>query len=260
MNLFDVSPDLQDTLIDDLNSLEDKEVFTSSEISEIPKILHTEITDKVPGMEKALVCGDPFRLGNVLDFQQGYDNPYYAFGTCGLTSVANVCTLGGVEVTEPEVVDYAMKNKLCITSEEDPRYSNLGSGGATTIHHMISLLNHYGFESHCEFANDAATCERLASAIEGGHGVIVCLNSGILQDRPWKTADENGNIFGTHAVTLTGTVRDVDTGELKGFYLCDSTGQNPNAGRTFVSLDKMNECYTNITGGYAVITDNPIRN
>lgn len=229
--------------------IDESQIWDRSEIEDITPILPMELSTEVPDMEKAIICGDPISLGDILDHQQGYDNPYGSFGTCGPTSIANICVIGGRDVTEPEVVEYAMENNLCI--KNDDKFH----GGGTSIGQQIALLDHFGFPSHCELANEAATPDRLAAVIEGGHGVLLGLNSGVLQDREWKIYNDNGEITATHAVCLTGTVRDADTGDLVGFYLCDSSGQTPEPGRTFVPMDKFLKSYSEIKGGFAVITD-----
>lgn len=232
--------------------LTEAQVWDSNEIEEIPHLLEPEIRTDVPGVEKAFVWGDPIALGDILDGYQGYDNPYGAFGTCGETTIANICKLAGMKVTEPEVVEYAMENDLC--AKYDPKYN----GGATTIGNQIALLEHYGIAAHCEFAADTATPERLAQAIEGGHGILLGVNSGLLQDREWKIYSEDGQVLAGHAVCLTGSVRDMNR-NLVGFYMCDSTAQTPDATHVFVPLKKFNACYTNVKDALAVITDNPIR-
>lgn len=161
------------------------EVWVGERINPIESMLEMELTDRVPGMERAIVVGDPYAWGEKLDFQQGFD-------------------------------------------------------------------------AHCEF-NDAADCERVAELIEGGHGVICGLNSGVLQDRPWKTYNEASEICATHSVCMTATVRDADTGALRGFYLCDSSAQRPDGAMIFVPLEKMQACYGDIKGGFVVATDAPIR-
>ncbi|MCD7884171.1 MAG: hypothetical protein LUI87_10795 [Lachnospiraceae bacterium] len=230
----------------------EKDVQDIDEIEHFDRILPMEVSTEVPGMEQAVICGDPIRLGGELDFQQGFDNPYGAFGTCGLNAIANICYIGGKDVSEVEVVEYAMENDLC--TKDDPGFH----GGGTTIGQQLKILEHYGFPSHCEFSN-VADSERLAEAVEGGHGVLLGLNSGLLQDREWKIYNDDGEITATHAVCLTGTVRDAETGELRGFYLCDSSSQNPEGGRTFLTLDAFRACYSDVQGSYAVITDKPIR-
>ncbi len=132
-------------------------------------------------------------------------------------------------------------------------------GGGTTIGQQIALLEHFGFPSHCELANETATPERLASAIEGGHGVLLGLNSGVLQDREWKVFNDKGEIAATHAVCLTGTVRDPDSGNLVGFTFVTVQAKlrNPE-GHLF---QWTNSCTVTAMpkGSFAVITNDPIR-
>lgn len=232
--------------------LKSDDVWTSEEITQYNRIITVELSNDVPGYEQAIVCGDPINLAEKLDCFQGFDNPYNAFGTCGLTSIANICQISGMDIKEPQVVEYAMENGLC----EKPENGRLGGG--TTISNQLEILKHYGFDAHCEFS-DVATAERIADAIEGGHGVIVGLNSGVLQDREWKIYDENGDFYAGHAVCMTGTVRDTETGELLGFYLCDSSAQKLDGAKQFVTVEKFNESYSNAISSYAVITNEPIR-
>lgn len=220
---------------------------------DIEKIMEPEIRDDVPGVEKALVFGNPVELSEKLDCFQGYDNPYNAFGTCGLVTIANIGVMAGMELTEPEVVKYAMENGLCDTAE-----NGILGGGGTSIEQQTSILKHFGLESHCE-PSYIADVNRLANVIEHGHGVLVALNSGLLQDRDWKIYDGNGDVYAGHAVCMTGTARDINTKELIGFYLCDSSAQRMDAGRIFVPVDDFKKCYTDAVRSYAVITDNPIR-
>lgn len=243
---------LERLLIMQAEGVTEAQVWDAREIREIPHRLEAEIRTDIPGLDEAFVWGDPFRLGEILDGYQGFDNPYGAYGTCGENSVANICKIAGMNVTEPEVVKYAMENDLC--EKYDPKCL----GGGTTIGDKVSLLEHFGLESHCEFAAETATPERLAEAIEGGHGVLLGLNSGILQDREWKVYNDQGEIVAGHAVCLTGTVRDMDH-NLKGFFLCDSSAQTNDSTHIFVPIEKFNACYTNVKDACAVITDYPIR-
>lgn len=236
----------------EMEGLEKSDIQELSEITPIEPILPMEISTEVPGYEQAVVCGNPFEMAEKLDCFQGYDNPYGAFGTCGLVSIANICCLAGMEISEPQVVEFAMENGLC-EKVEDGNW-----GGGTTVSNQLNLLKHYGIEAHCEFP-DVATSERIADAIEGGRGVMVGLNSGLLQDREWKVYNENGDIYAGHTVCMTGTVRDVETGELLGFYLCDSSAQKEDGAKQFVSVEKFEACYLDAVSAYAVITDKVIR-
>lgn len=228
-------------------------IWDASEIQEVPSTLEPELRRDVPGMELAIVYGDPIALGDILDIQQGHDNIYGANGTCGETSIANICTIAGMKVTEPEVVAYAMENNLCQKGVDDP----IWNGGATTISQQIAILKHFNLDAHCEIPSETADPERLAELIEGGYGILLCINYDYMYGR---TPMEGTEDTARHAICLTGTVRHLD-GTLAGFYVCDSDSwyQNEDAGRVFVPLERMNACYTNISEANAVITDKPIR-
>ena len=234
------------------NDLNESEIWDAGEISPIEPTVSGYETGEIPGVDHAVVFGNPLELGERLDFMQGFDNEYGAFGTCGLTSISNICKIYGMEVSEPEVVRYAMENDLC--EKVGP---GVMGGGVTTMQ-AIEILKHYGIASHCEFA-DVATPERIAEAIEGGYGVILGVNSGVLQDREWKVYNEEGVIQTTHYVTVTGTVRDAETGELKGFYLCDSSAARPDGGAIYTTLAEIRESYSDVYGGHVVMTNAPIR-
>lgn len=234
------------------NGLHDGVIWSADEIGEIAPTISGYETNEIPGIETAIVFGNPLELGNQLDYIQGFDNEYGASGTCGLTSISNICKIHGMDVQEPEVVEYAMENDLC-----DKVEPGVLGGGITTIQ-AIKILEHYGIASHCEMA-DVATPERIAEAIEGGHGVIMGVNSGVLQDRDWKVYNEEGEIGVTHYVTVTGTVRDAETGELKGFYICDSSSARTDGGAIYTSLDEIEESYSKVYGGHVVMTNASIR-
>ena len=65
----------------------------------------------------------------------------------------------------------------------------------------------------------------------------------------WKIYNQMGEIQANHAVCMTGTVRNPDTGELSGFYLCDSSSQRPDGAMIYVPLEKMRQCYEKGRGG-----------
>ncbi len=249
---FDVNYFADKAEIMEAEGLTEADVWSGDEIKDIKAILPSEKSTQVPGMKEAVVYGDPYKLAEILDYQQGFDNPYGAFGTCAHTSISNLCKISGQNVTEPQVVEYAMENNLCI-KDDNP----IANGGAT-IKNQIEILKHYGIDAHCEF-KDIADCERLALAIEGGHGVIVGLNSGVLQGRDWKIGGDGEKIKATHSVCLTGTVRDPENNELLGFYMCDSSSQRSDGAKIYVSVREMEDCYIKASDGFAVITDDPIR-
>lgn len=234
------------------NDLSDGVIWDSNEISPINPTICGYETDDIPDVDKAIVFGNPIELGYQLDYIQGFDNEYGATGTCGLTSISNICKIFGMNVSEPEVVKYAMENNLCEKVEP-----GIMGGGITTMQ-AIRILEHFGVSSYCEFS-DVATPERIAEAIEGGHGVILGVNSGLLQNREWKVYNDTDGIEVTHYVTVTGTVRDIKTGELKGFYLCDSSSARPDGGAIYTTIEKIKESYSDVYGGHVVMTNAPIR-
>ncbi len=234
------------------NELNEGIIWGENRIEPIEPTICGYETKDIPGIEIAIVFGDPIELGSRLDYIQGFDNVYGASGTCGLTSISNLCTMHGMDVSEPEVVEYAMKNDLC----EKVAPGVLG-GGVTTMQ-AIRILGHYGIPSHCEMA-EVATPDRIAAAIEGGHGVMMGVNSGILQGRDWKIYSSDGVIETTHYITITGTVRDGESGELKGFYLCDSSSARTDGGAIYASINEIQKCYSDVYGGHIVMTNSPIR-
>lgn len=213
-----------------------------------------ELRNDVPGVEWAIVSGDPERIAYQLDSIQG-DEVEGAEGTCGLTSIANICRMNGQDVTEGMVVEYALENGLC---SYDPWAAE--ETGGTSAEGQVEILKHFGIDA--EF-NDASvnTYEAIADAIESGKGVIVELDAGELWDEPAYSTKILG-IFPAvnHAVTVTGVARDAMTGEIAGFYTCDSGRKMESDACRYVPIDKFSKMYNDgIINAGAVITDNPIR-
>lgn len=213
-----------------------------------------DIRYDIPGVESAVVIGNPEETGRYLDSVQG-DEVEGAMGTCGLTSIANLCVLNGQEVTEGMIVEYALENNLC---HYDP-WSPDDTGG-TSAEQQVEILKHFGIDAHFEEAG-IHDYEAIADAIESGKGVIAELDAGVLWDEP----DCSRTIFGfqtaNHAVTITGVARDADSGEIAGFYICDSGRQLESDSCRYVDIEKFSEAYgESVLNSGAVITDNPIKN
>lgn len=234
------------------NGLNEELIWDKNEIAEIKPILDSYVTNDISDVENAVVCGNPLELGEKLDCIQGFDNKYGAYGTCGLNSISNVCTIAGLDVPEYDVVEYAMENDLC------EKVGPSALGGGVWANQTIKILEHYGIESHCELS-EVATPDRVAELVEGGHGVIMGVNSGVLQDREWKVYNDQGEIETTHYVTITGTVRDAASGEIKGFYLCDSSSGRADGGAIYTPLEKIQAAYCDVNGGHIIASDKPIR-
>lgn len=58
---------------------------------------------------------------------------------------------------------------------------------------------------------------------------------------------------------VTGTVRDPETGALKGLYVCDSGLTDRESSAMFLSVEVLQDAYLDAGGTSALVTDNPIR-
>ena len=163
--------------------------------------------DLLPDGRDAIVIGDVERCKE-FNHPQG-DNPYGFRGTCGLVSCEDILRQFGVDVTESDIVRFAIEHGLCEVSA-DP----CESGGSSPYAQALILKEH-GVPAHVEVLDGS---ERLADCVEHGHGVIVGANAGVLwnDSRAFESGQPN------HAVVVTGVARDPVTGEILGFYINDS--------------------------------------
>jgi len=192
-------------------------------------------TEADPFGQDMIVTGlDPYWQSANLDWCQGDAVPGFD-STCGLTSVANVANMFGVDLTEGEVVDFAYSNGLC------------SLGGGTFETDQAALLNAAGIPAHW----DVGGMTDLAQYVEEGRGVIAEVNAGVLWDDP--SCFDGG--MANHAITVTGVARDA-TGAVDGFFVCDSGRQSPEDVRRFVPADMMQLCWE-YAGGNCVVTDAP---
>jgi hypothetical protein len=60
------------------NDLNEGVIWEADEIFPIEPTLSGYETNDIPGVENAIVFGDPIALGGKLDFIQGFDNEYSA--------------------------------------------------------------------------------------------------------------------------------------------------------------------------------------
>lgn len=199
--------------------------------SEVPQHL-----DVLPDGRETLVIGDVPRLAD-FTHPQG-DNPLGFKGTCGLCSCEGVLRQFGIEVTETDLVEHALRNGLCHVGDAPEEC------GGTTASMQAEILADHGVPAHVE---QCRSLEELAAAIERGHGVIVEANAGVL----WDDAAYYDFGGSNHAVVVTGVARDPGTGEIQAFYLNDSgSGQ---AGQ-FVDAETMGSAWLD-AGGVSVMTD-----
>ena len=222
-----------------------------TQIEQLTKM--AEIREGVPGVELAVVTGYPEMAAGMLDSVQG-DEIDGACGTCGLTSIANICRLAGENVSEGMVVSYAVENTLCNVAPWDAARTC-----GITGEQAVEIMSAFGIGAHVEKA-DACSIEELAEAVESGHGVIVGIDAGEIWDDPASSTIMFGKAYANHYVTITGVARDAATGEVAGFYICDSgRGLESDACR-YLSAEKLERAYnTSIGGADAVITNAAIR-
>ena len=205
----------------------------------------------IPGLGEVLVGGDPLGIADKLNDDQG-DNILDARGDCGLVSVANILTQAGLDVTENEVVVEAVGNRLCQYSTELEPEEN----GATNALHRQALLNAYGVPSslYSDYTGNKLSLEGIAEYVEAGHGVNIDVNAGYA----WNDANyiDEGGI--NHSIIVTGTLRDPETGELKGLVVCDSGLNGVDSNARVMTVDTLNDSYVRVDGASAVVTDRPI--
>jgi hypothetical protein len=163
-------------------------------------------------------------------------------GTCGLVSCEDILKqFGQTDVTEEEIVEFAVENDLCDVSRD--KYKS----GGTSVFNQRDILQLHDIPAHVEVMNNF---EGLASYVEQGRGVIIEVNAGVLWDEP--SAYDFGNA--NHAICVTGYARNAETGNIEGFYINDSgRGYAADSGR-FVSCDTLQEAFLD-AGGMSVVTD-----
>jgi hypothetical protein len=172
------------------------------------------------------------------------DNPYDVKGDCGLVSSRDVLLQFGINVSEADIVKYAVENGICSYDVKMPAEQRGGTGTMA----IVEVLHHYGVEAHGEYNG---SIEQLATNIATGRGVIIGVESAVIWDegtrpgfRPTGKAD--------HAVTVTGVSVEQSTGKILGFFINDS-----GAGRfnRFIPADLMVKAWVN-SGGGSVVTNN----
>ena len=192
---------------------------------------------QLPDGQPSLTLGDVLRDA-AFNHLQG-NNPEHDRGDCGIVSCAEVLNQFGVPVTEADAFLHATRCHELHLVPGQP-----GESGWTLPAEQAAILTDYGVRAHSEAAQPV---ERLALAVQQGHGVIAMVNCGVLWNDP--RALEHGQA--NHAVTVTGVARDRYDGALLGFYINDSgTGQSGQ----FVSAHLMRTAFEH-EGGFCVVTE-----
>lgn len=191
--------------------------------------------------------GDPEDWAQKLDWKQG-DNIYGVQGDCGVVSCGNILTEAGFNIDESAMVKYAVENGLCYYDSNDMEKS-----GGTTAEQQAEILTGAGVPAHAEYN---VNLNDISDAIASGKGVIVEINAGVL----WDDGNYYGDGSSNHAITVTGEKIDPSTGEVLGYYVCDSGKGEASSAGEFISTEKMEQMWECNGTNQAVITDNPIKN
>jgi hypothetical protein len=192
---------------------------------------------RLPDGGPILIIGD-VRGCAAFNHLQG-NNPEHDRGDCGIVSCADVLNQFGMPLTETDAFLHAMRRHELHVVPGRPDQS-----GWTLPAEQAAILTDYGVAAHAE---EAQPVERLALAVQHGHGVIAMVNAGVL----WSDPQALGHGQANHAVTITGIARDPYDGALLGLYINDSgSGQSGQ----FVSAHLMTTAFEH-EGGFCVVTD-----
>ncbi len=216
------------------------------------KEINVELVESVEGLEQQpmVVTGSPFEIAGSLDCTQG-DNRYNVASDCGLVSCSNYLKLCGIEVSEDEIVGYALANNLCSRGY----FSAPESWGGTNDQNLETILEHYGVGSSVFHPDEKrGSIEGIADAVECGHAVMIGVNAGCLWDDPNFVGDGRAN----HQITVTGTIRN-ESGELAALTVCDSGRSLGADSCRVVSVSDMQGFYAAIPGASAIISDRAVR-
>jgi hypothetical protein len=222
---MDVSDPLRDVVLDNTGWLSQAAITVPITFGHLP--------DGQPSVQ----IGDVVAYA-AYNHRQG-DNPENDRGDCGIVCCADVLGQFGLYRTEADVLRHAIDCRELHVVIDDPDRS-----GWTLPAEIARILSDYGVPAH-----DARgwSIERLAAAVQRGHGVIAAVNAGVL----WGDARVLGLGPANHAVTITGVARYPYDGALQGFYINDSgTGLSAQ----FISAHLMTTAFVR-TGGFCVLTD-----
>lgn len=193
--------------------------------------------------KKMLTYGSPrFYL---LDYKQGDEVPGYK-GTCSETSVANVCVMAGLSVSEGDVVKKAIANGWCNTSAADE-----STRGSSNPFSQVAMLNSYGLRAEIV---DGYNIKRMAELVRDGRGVMLSVNAGKL----WGVPEYVEGGWVNHKITVTGVVCDAESGEVAGFYIADSGRGRTSDGCRYLTLEEVRNA-ADVIGAGMITTLEPIK-
>lgn len=170
-------------------------------------------------------------------------------GTCGLVSCENLLRMAGVDITEAEIVEYASTHRLYgFLRYLCTKGSTPGENGGTYPTDRQKILEHFGISSKIEYTT---SLETIANYVGEGRGVIADVDANAL----WYGSP--GARVEHHAITITSVQRDKYTGEVCGFYICDS-GSTADDSARFVTAEVMQYAIER-SGGALNVTKTIIR-
>ncbi|WP_233149369.1 calcium-binding protein [Herbaspirillum camelliae] len=191
-----------------------------------------------------LTYGNPFAFHG-LDYQQGDAVARYE-GTSGEVCIANLATIAGMSVTEKDVVNKAIAEKLCDTTSKSTT-----KRGAISAENELILLKEFGLASTLAQGFDE---NAVARSILAGKGVIVTVNGSTL----WaKNIPENVGMT-DHMIAIVGVGYGAQSGEVDGFYISDSGRGFANDTCRYISLQTLRDC-TNASGSVTITTNDAIK-
>ncbi|MBF2048672.1 MAG: C39 family peptidase [Elainella sp. C42_A2020_010] len=177
---------------------------------------------------QAVVSGDPASWEGVVH-RQG-DNSQGYLNTCGVVSCEQIIKRFGIDVTESQLLDYAITQGYCDVSGQ----------GYVSLADQVGILHDYGVPCHTDHNG---TLESLADDIENGCAVALAVNSASLYGYAgWEGTD--------HMIVPTGVARDSQSGEIKGFFYNDSlTGES-----AYVTAELLQSAWVE-QGGDSIVTE-----
>lgn len=201
----------------------------------------TELRDgQINNCDKPFSYGNAERMAEIMDFHKG-DTGLLPFAPDRMVACRNLMALCGHRFSEGDVTKHAVDSGI-ITY--DPLYLEgfPHAGNDVVIPRIIREMS--GVETQAmNFSEMANPAEEIAGKLDQGYRGLVAYNSSIMN----RTAEEAEipvnkmmekvfNWSANEASTLECAVRDSRTGEVKGFYICDSTA---NEAKRYVEADRL---------------------
>jgi Ca2+-binding RTX toxin-like protein len=191
-----------------------------------------------------LIYGNPKGFRD-LDYLQGDAVAGYK-GTSGEVCIANLANIAGIKLSEKDVVNKAIEEKLCDTTSRSP-----AQRGRISPENQLVLLKELGLASTLTQGFDV---DAVARQIIDGKGVMVSVNSSIL----WNNTIRSNVGATDHMTTITGVGYGAQSGQVTGFFIADSGRGLPTDSYRYISVDHLREA-TQGTGSVTITTNEAIK-